>query len=71
MAIRPLVKNKQLKKRTKKFIRHQSDRYVKVKVTLCSQTLIVILVCKNCVNQEEVDILKTRKKSVISTIYCC
>merc|ERR1712098_64324 len=31
MAIRPLVKAKIVKKRAKKFIRHQSDRYLRVK----------------------------------------
>lgn len=34
MAIRPLVKRTCVKKRTKKFIRHQSDRYLRVKVCI-------------------------------------
>ena len=33
MAIRPALKPRRVKKRTTKFIRHQSDRYVKVKVS--------------------------------------
>jgi len=31
MALRPALKPRRVKKRTTKFIRHQSDRYVKVK----------------------------------------
>ena len=45
MAIRPLVKRTCVKKRTKKFIRHQSDRYLRVKVR---QTKGVELFLKFC-----------------------
>lgn len=33
MALRPALKPRRVKKKTNKFIRHQSDRYVKVKVS--------------------------------------
>ena len=32
MGVKPLVKVRNVHKRTKKFIRHQSDRYLKLKV---------------------------------------
>lgn len=44
MAIRPVYRPKIVKKRTKKFIRHQSDRYAKLKVSL-SDILIDIVYC--------------------------
>jgi ribosomal protein L32E len=34
--LRPLVKGKILKKRTKKFVRHQSDRFVRLLVRISS-----------------------------------
>lgn len=43
MAIRPLRKPKIVKKRVKKFIRHQSDRYDKLKVLKKAQRDILFL----------------------------
>ena len=45
-TIRPLVKPNIVKKRTKKFIRHQSDRYLRVKV----KTSLIILTGVNSNN---------------------
>lgn len=39
MALRPAYKPKIVKKRTKKFIRHQSDRYDKLAVSILSVAL--------------------------------
>lgn len=38
MSIRPIYRPKIVKKRTKKFVRHQSDRYDKLKVSIDRHT---------------------------------
>lgn len=43
MAIRPVYRPTIVKKRTKKFIRHQSDRYAKLKVLLTDKLTMAIL----------------------------
>lgn len=40
MAIRPTSRPKIVKKRTKQFIRHQSDRYDKLKVRFKSRLIV-------------------------------
>lgn len=45
MSIRPTYRPTIIKKRTKKFIRHQSDRYDKLKVSLTCKLFI-----NNCLN---------------------
>ena len=40
--LRPLVKGRILKKRTKKFVRHQSDRYNRLRVCSSSFSLFEI-----------------------------
>uniref|UniRef100_A0A2C9LTI2 60S ribosomal protein L32 n=1 Tax=Biomphalaria glabrata TaxID=6526 RepID=A0A2C9LTI2_BIOGL len=43
MAIRPVIKANIVKKRNKKFIRHQSDRYGKVKVNFFQELEVLLM----------------------------
>uniref|UniRef100_A0A3Q1J362 60S ribosomal protein L32 n=1 Tax=Anabas testudineus TaxID=64144 RepID=A0A3Q1J362_ANATE len=64
-ALRPLTKPKIVKKRTKKFIRHQSDRYVKIAVSLFSEILY------NIVTDEFWDCLTIHPGALLAYLTIC
>lgn len=62
MAIRPVYRPTIVKKRTKKFIRHQSDRYSKLKVYyivhyLLYYSLLLNLTFKKFFNFEDINLM--------------